>query len=168
VSDDVVGSRGAWVGGDTDDTLRIGQPLEGARERGGDAQLNRAVDFVADPDGIGHRRHAVLGGSPDVGLVVGIRRREAVLEVARTCGGRLLDMPRGRHPDPAAFEFLGFERGDDLERIRKWRNEVGSRHRTDFQRRHAERQQLTDDLHLAVGGQALGGELKSIAQGHIA
>ena len=116
--DDIVGSRGTWVGGDADYPLRIGQPLEGARERGGDAQLNRAVDFVADPDGIGHRRHAVLGGSPDVGVVVGIRRREAVLEVARTCGGRLLDMPRGRHPDPAAFEFLGFKRGDDLERIR--------------------------------------------------
>ena len=65
-------------------------------------------------------------------------------------------------------ELLGFERGDDLERIRKWGNEIGPRHRTDFQRRHADRQQLTDDPHLAVGGQALGGELKSVAQGHVA
>ena len=105
--DDVVGSRGAWVGGDADHPLAVGQPLEGAGERGGDAQLDRAADLVRDPDGVGHRRDAVLGGAPDVGLVVGIRRREAVLEVARTRGGRLLDVPRRRHPDPAAFQLLG-------------------------------------------------------------
>ena len=46
-NDDIVGARGAWIGGDSDDPLRIGQPLERTGERGSDTQLNRTADLLA-------------------------------------------------------------------------------------------------------------------------
>jgi hypothetical protein len=70
--DDVIGAVGAWVGGDADHSLGIGQAFEWTRKCGGDAQLNGPAALLRDPDGIGHRRHAVFGGAADVGFVVGI------------------------------------------------------------------------------------------------
>ena len=142
--------------------------LERAGERRGDAQLDRAADLAGDLDGVGHRRDAVLGGAPDVGLVVRVRRGEAVLEVARARGGGLLDVPRRGDPDPAPVELVGCQRGDDVERVGKRRDEVRPGHRADLERGDAERQQLADDLDLAFGGQQLGGQLEAVAQGDVA
>ena len=61
----------------------------------------------------------------------------------------------------------GIERRDDIERIGKRRNEIGSRHRTDLQRWHAQRQEVANDLDLAFGGQCLSGQLKPVPQGHV-
>ena len=153
--DDVFGSCSAWVGGDADHPLGVGQALERTRERRGDAQLDGTAGLLRDPDGVGHRGDAVFGAAPDVGLVVRVRRREAVLEVPRTGGRRLLDVPRRRDPDPAPVQLIGVQRRDDVERVGKRRNEIRSRHRTDLQRRHTQSEQLADDLDLAFGGQHL-------------
>src|SRR6185312_1746782 len=153
--DDVVGSSGAWVGGDADHSLWIGQALERTGERRRDAQLDGPTELLRNPDGVGHRRDAVFGAAPDVGLVVRVRRREAVLEVTRAGGGGLLDVPWRRHPDPAVLQLVGMQRRDDVERVGKWRNEIRARHRTDLERRYAKSEQLADDLYLAVGGQHL-------------
>ena len=59
------------VGGDADHPLGIGQALERAGERRGDAQLDGSADLAGDPDCVRHRRDAVSVLRPML-VVVGI------------------------------------------------------------------------------------------------
>ena len=159
---------GARVGGDADDAFRIGQPLEG--------QVNAVAmhSWIAPPtswlirtaSGIAATLSSVV--RPMLALLWESdaekqywKLRAPAAAAFSTCRGVATQI---QHRSSSS----GVERGDDVERVGQWRDEVGPRHRADLQRRHAECQQLTDDFHLAVGGQALRGELKSVAQGHVA
>jgi len=104
--------------------------------RGGDAQLDGTTNRLRNPHGVGHRRDTVFGAAADISPCCETSDAEKQYWKFRApAAARLLDVARRRHPDPAPVELIGIERRDDIERIGKRRNEIGSRHRTDLQRR---------------------------------
>lgn len=93
VAEDQVGRAvGPRIVGDRDHPVHRNLAVERAREGRRDAQLDRAADIAADLFGVGKCSQARVGASTDVGLVVLVGCRQAVLEVAGSGRRGLLDV----------------------------------------------------------------------------
>ena len=135
---------------------RSGHPVEWARECGGDAQLDRSADFFADR---GRRRERRPRWPPSIdrfGLVVLVRCRQAVLELARARGRRPSRCAAVWRPTPSIVSSSSGSSSaitSSVLAIGGTRSPSG--HRPDLELRYAERDQLTGDLDLALGRQQL-------------